>query len=88
MKKFLFILTAALQVAIAGAQQVDTTGFYSENRDTLKAAAVTVRRDLVTADADKLTYNVQAIPKQKGATSLTFSAPFLCSASMVTRRCC
>ena len=49
MKKFLFILAAVLQVAIAGAQQVDTTGFYSEKRDTLKAAAVTVRRDLVTA---------------------------------------
>lgn len=41
MKKFLFILAAVLQVAIAGAQQVDTTGFYSEKRDTLKAAAVT-----------------------------------------------
>ncbi|MBR1576917.1 MAG: hypothetical protein IJ654_10800, partial [Bacteroidales bacterium] len=62
MKKLLFILTAVLQAAIAGAQQVDTTGFYSERRDTLKAAAVTVRRDLVTADADKLTYNVQADP--------------------------
>ena len=67
MKKFLFILTAVLQAAIAGAQQVDTTGFYSERRDTLKAAAVTVRRDLVTADADKLTYNVQADPKAEGS---------------------
>ena len=67
MKKFLFILAAVLQVAIAGAQQVDTTGFYSEKRDTLKAAAVTVRRDLVTADADKLTYNVQADPKAEGS---------------------
>lgn len=56
-----------LQVAIAGAQQVDTTVFYSEKRDTLKAAAVTVRRDLVTADADKLTYNVQADPKAEGS---------------------
>ena len=46
MKKFLFILTAVLQAAIAGAQQVDTTGYYSERRDTLKAASVTVRRDL------------------------------------------
>ena len=53
MKKFLFILAAVFQAAIAGAQQVDTTGFYSEKRDTLKAAAVTVRRDLVTADADR-----------------------------------
>ena len=67
MKKFLFILAAVLQVAIAGAQQVDTTGFHSEKRDTLKAAAVTVRRDLVTADADKLTYNVQADPKAEGS---------------------
>lgn len=67
MKKFLFILAAVLQVAIAGAQPVDTTGFYSEKRDTLKAAAVTVRRDLVTADADKLTYNVQADPKAEGS---------------------
>ncbi|MBR1577979.1 MAG: TonB-dependent receptor [Bacteroidales bacterium] len=67
MKKLLFILTAVLQAAIAGAQQVDTTGFYSERRDTLKAAAVTVRRDLVTADADKLTYNVQADPKAEGS---------------------
>ena len=67
MKNFLFILTAVLQAAIAGAQQVDTTGFYSERRDTLKAAAVTVRRDLVTADADKLTYNVQADPKAEGS---------------------
>lgn len=67
MKKFLFILAAVLQVAIAGAQQVDTTGFYSEKKDTLKAAAVTVRRDLVTADADKLTYNVQADPKAEGS---------------------
>lgn len=67
MKKFLFILAAVLQVAIAGAQQVDTTVFYSEKRDTLKAAAVTVRRDLVTADADKLTYNVQADPKAEGS---------------------
>ena len=67
MKKFCFILAAVLQVAIAGAQQVDTTGFYSEKRDTLKAAAVTVRRDLVTADADKLTYNVQADPKAEGS---------------------
>lgn len=58
MKKFIFILAAVFQAAIAGAQQMDTTVRYSERRDTLKAAAVTVRRDLVTADADKLTYNV------------------------------
>ena len=67
MKKFYIILAAVLQAAIAGAQQVDTTGCYSERRDTLKAAAVTVRRDLVTADADKLTYNVQADPKAEGS---------------------
>ena len=67
MKKFIFILAAVFQAAIAGAQQMDTTVRYSERRDTLKAAAVTVRRDLVTADADKLTYNVQADPKAEGS---------------------
>lgn len=67
MKKFFIILAAMVQAAIAGAQEVDTTGCYSERRDTIKAAAVTVRRDLVTADADKLTYNVQADPKAEGS---------------------
>ena len=67
MKKFFIILAAMVQAAIAGAQEVDTTGCYSERRDTIKAAAVTVRRDLVTADADKLTYNVHADPKAEGS---------------------
>ncbi len=67
MKKFFIILAAMVQAAIAGAQEVDTTGCYSERRDTIKAAAVTVRRDLVTADVDKLTYNVQADPKAEGS---------------------
>ena len=67
MKKFFIILAAMVQAAITGAQEVDTTGCYSERRDTIKAAAVTVRRDLVTADADKLTYNVQADPKAEGS---------------------
>ena len=67
MKKFFIILAAMVQAAITGAQEVDTTGCYSERRDTIKAAAVTVRRDLVTADVDKLTYNVQADPKAEGS---------------------
>ena len=88
MKKFYIILAAVLQAAIAGAQQVDTTGCYSERRDTLKAAAVTVRRDLVTADADKLTYNVQADPKAEEAISSTFLGTCRCSASTERIRCC
>lgn len=39
MKKFLFILAAVLQVAIAGAQQVDTTGFYSEKKGHIEGGS-------------------------------------------------
>lgn len=58
MKKFLIILTAILQAVLASAQQVDTTGIYSEKKDSLSAAGVVAQRTLVKLEADRLTYDV------------------------------
>ena len=64
------ILTAAALFAGLAARAQDPV---TEQPDTLgkveqlKEAAVTARRELVTADADKLTYNVEADPLSAGS---------------------
>ena len=64
------ILTAAALLAGLAARAQDPV---TEQPDTLgkveqlKEAAVTARRELVTADADKLTYNVEADPLSAGS---------------------
>ena len=64
------ILTVSTIVLCFSAQAQETV---TEQQDTtskvrrLKESTVTARRDLITADADKLTYNVQADPRAEGA---------------------
>lgn len=64
----IIITAAALFIGIAArAQEPETAQTDSlDNVQKLKEATVVARRELIKADADKLTYNVQADPRAEG----------------------
>ena len=65
---FLLAASALLAAQVSMAQVPETTQPDTLGKvEQLKEATVSSRRDLITTDADKLTYNVEADPKAEGS---------------------